>query len=49
MAPEEWSRAFCKHVFFIYDGASQTLSPVKNPDPITLDRLYLVDRQKKWQ
>jgi len=38
---------FCKHVFFIYDGASQTLSPVKNPDPITLDRLYLVDRQKE--
>lgn len=38
---------FSEHVFFIYDGTSKTLCPVKNPDPIRLDRLYLVDRQKE--
>lgn len=38
---------FSKHVFFIYDGIAQTLVPVKNPDPITLDKLYFVDSQKE--
>jgi len=38
---------FCRHFFFIYDGGTQRLVPVKNPDTITLDKLYLVDRQKE--
>lgn len=38
---------FCRHVFFIYDGITQNFVPVKNPDPITLDKLYLVDKQKE--
>ena len=38
---------FCRHFFFIYDGNAQRLVPVKNPDPITLDKLYLVDAQKE--
>lgn len=37
---------FAKHAFFSYDGECKTLVPVKNPDPITLDKLYLVDSQK---
>jgi predicted AAA+ superfamily ATPase len=38
---------FCSHYFFIYDGATQNFVPVKNPDPITLDRLYFVENQKR--
>lgn len=38
---------FSQHVFFIYDGIAQRLVPVRNPDPITLDRLYFVDKQKE--
>lgn len=33
------------HAFFIWDGAS--LSPVINPDPVTLDKLYLLENQKE--
>jgi len=38
---------FCRYSFFVYDGITQSFVPVKNPDPITLDRLYLVERQKE--
>jgi predicted AAA+ superfamily ATPase len=37
---------FAKHAFFSYDGECRTLQPVTNPDPIMLDKLYLVDSQK---
>lgn len=33
------------HAFFIWDGAS--LNPVINPDPVTLDKLYLLESQKE--
>lgn len=33
------------HAFFIWDGTS--LSPVINPDPVTLDKLYLLESQKE--
>ncbi|MBP7176059.1 MAG: ATP-binding protein [Thermoclostridium sp.] len=33
------------HSFFIWDGTS--LKPVINPDPVTLDKLYLLDSQKE--
>lgn len=36
---------FSAHAFFIWDGAA--LNPVINPDPVTLDKLYLLDSQKK--
>lgn len=35
---------FSAHAFFIWDGAS--LNPVINPDPVTLDKLYLLESQK---
>ncbi len=38
---------FSQHSFFTWDGRKQKLVPVKNPDPIALDRLYLVDSQKE--
>lgn len=38
---------FSQHSFFTWDGCIKKLVPVKNPDPITLDRLYLVDSQKE--
>ena len=38
---------FSQHSFFTWDGHKQELVPVKNPDPITLDRLYLLDSQKE--
>ncbi|HEY8500125.1 MAG TPA: ATP-binding protein, partial [Clostridia bacterium] len=38
---------FSQHSFFTWDGHKKKLVPVKNPDPITLDRLYLVDSQKE--
>jgi len=38
---------FCRYAFFIYDGITQKFVPVKNPDPITLDKLYLVEWQKE--
>lgn len=38
---------FSENVFFIWDGEFCALKPVINPDPITLDRLYLIDRQKE--
>ncbi len=34
-----------RHVFFIWDGAA--LKPVINPDPVTLDKLYLLNSQKE--
>ena len=33
------------HSFFIWDGSS--VKPVINPDPVTLDKLYLLDSQKE--
>lgn len=36
---------FSNHVFFIWNGES--FAPVANPDPVTLDNLYLLDSQKK--
>ncbi len=33
------------HSFFIWDGTS--VKPVINPDPVTLDKLYLLDSQKE--
>jgi len=38
---------FSQHSFFTWDGYKKELVPVRNPDPITLDRLYLVDSQKE--
>ncbi len=38
---------FSQHSFFIWDGEERKPVPVKNPDSITLDRLYLVDSQKE--
>ncbi len=38
---------FSKHMFFVWDGNNQRLAPVRNPDPISLNRLYLVDSQKE--
>lgn len=37
---------FSESIFFIWDGEKEALVPVKNPDPITLDKLYLIDHQK---
>lgn len=38
---------FSKHRFFIWDGENRMLAPVHNPDPITLDKLYLLEGQKE--
>lgn len=38
---------FSQHSFFTWDGHKKELVPVKNPDPVTLDRLYLLDSQKE--
>lgn len=40
------SGIFLKHSFFVWDGENKQPEPVKNPDPISLDRLYLVESQK---
>lgn len=38
---------FLKHSFFFWDGGTKQIIPVKNPDPVTLDKLYLVESQKE--
>ena len=38
---------FLKHSFFMWDGESKQIVSVKNPDPVTLDKLYLVESQKE--
>ena len=38
---------FSQHSFFTWDGRKKELIPVRNPDPIMLDRLYFVDSQKE--
>ncbi len=43
---EHGAGQFCGHAFFIWDPEQDVLKPVTNPDPITLDRLYLLDHQK---
>lgn len=40
------SGSFSNNVFFTWDGTGKRPVPVKNPDPVTLDRLYLLDSQK---
>lgn len=41
------SGIFLKHSFFVWNGELKQITPVENPDLITLDRLYLVDSQKE--
>lgn len=43
---EHGAGQFCGNVFFVWNPELDALKPVTNPDPITLDRLYLLDHQK---
>lgn len=41
------SGLFLKHYFFAWDGESKQIMPVKNPDLVALEKLYLVENQKE--